>query len=96
MIVQRMIVKVKTGSQDSVVELLKAARAGLDDPSSMRILTSEIGVPRHTVVYELTVESVEENRRRWTEWENRAETPAFMEKWFQVVEDWNDEYYNVV
>ena len=36
-------------------------------------------IPYHRVVYELTVESVEENRIRWIEWENRMETPDLLE-----------------
>ena len=95
MIVQRTIVKMKPQNHDAVVEMLKAARAGLEDPNSMRILTSFIGVPYTTVVFELTNQSLENNRANWDEWYAQPESDAFMEKWLQLIEYSKDEYYTI-
>ena len=95
MIVNRVSVRVKPGRRDKVVDLLKAERANLDDPSTMRILTSNTGAPWNTLVYELTAENLADSERGWEEWGSRPETPAFMEKWLQLVDDWTAEYWNI-
>ena len=95
MIVQRISVKVKTGFRDAVLESLKASRAELEDPSSMRILTTNTGAPHHTVVYELTDESVEGIEKGWEEWMSRPEYQSESEKWMQIVDDWSDVYLNI-
>jgi len=95
MIVQRNIVKMKPQNHDMVVEMLKAARSELDDPNSMRILTSFIGVPFTTVVYELITENLEESRSSWDEWYAQPESEAFLEKWMPLIEDTKDEYYTI-
>jgi hypothetical protein len=95
MIVQRIIMKVKPGNLDAMVEMLKAARAKMENPGRMRILTSHIGVPFTTVVYELLNESVEENQKDWEEWRSEPENSVFLEKWFQLVEDQIDEFYTI-
>jgi hypothetical protein len=52
-------------------------------------------VPYTTVVFELTTESLEDNRASWDEWNARPETDAFMEKWLQLIEDTKDEFYTI-
>ena len=64
-------------------------------PSSMRILTSNTGAPHHTVVYEVTNESVEAIKKGWQEWLARPEAEAFHEKWMQIVDDWSDIYLKI-
>ena len=95
MIVNRVSVRVKSGRRDEVVDLLKAERANLDDPSTMRILTSNTGAAWNTLVYELISESLADSEQGWQEWGARPETPAFFEKWLQLVDDWRSEYWNI-
>ena len=95
MIVQRISVKAKPGCRDAVVDYLKATKPILEDPKSIRILTSEIGAPHHTVVYELTDESVEAIEKGWQKWWARPEAQADFEKWMQIVDDWSDVYLKI-
>jgi hypothetical protein len=95
MIVQRISVRAKPGRRDEVVEVLKAERANLDDPSTMRVLTSNVGAPWNTLVYELTSENLADSEQGWEEWNARPETPEVFEKWLQLVDDWSSEYWNI-
>ena len=95
MIVQRISVEAKPGFRDAVVEFLKAARAEMENPNTMRILTANIGAPHHTVVYELTGENFDEIQKGWEEWWSRPEAQADFKKWLQITEDWSDVYLNI-
>ena len=95
MIVQRVIVKVKPKNRDALIELLKAAREGLDNPEGMRIPSPLIGVPYTTVVYELINEDLAENRQGWDEFYSRPESDTINEKWLELVEDNDDEFYTI-
>jgi len=95
MIVQRICVKIKPGCSDALVDFLKASRARMKNPKNMRVLRPKIGTSHNTVVYELTNKDLEENQRDWQEWLARPETPALLERWDQLVEDWSDEFWEV-
>jgi hypothetical protein len=96
MILERVSVQVKPGHRAQVVEMLKAQRAKLDDPSQMRILTASIGPWWNNVVYEMTDANHAANEPRRQEWSNRSETPEFLQKWEQVVEGWTSKVWYVV
>jgi hypothetical protein len=95
MIVQRLTVKVKPGNRDAMVEMLKAARAEMENPRRMRILKPGIGVPLTTIEYELLNESVEENQKDWDEWFTKPGSQALLERWEQLVEDQIDVFYTI-
>jgi hypothetical protein len=95
MIVQRIYVKVKPGCSEALIEFLKASRARMINPENMRILKPKIGQSRNTIVYELTNKDLNENQTDWQEWLTRPETPALLERWDQLVEDWKDEFWEV-
>jgi hypothetical protein len=67
----------------------------MKNPKNMRILRPVIAASHNTMVYELTHTSLEENRQEWQEWLSRPETPALLERWDQLVQDWADEYWEI-
>jgi hypothetical protein len=67
----------------------------MDDPSTMRILTADLGASWNTVVYELISEDLAANREGWEEWMARPDTPEFMEHWLQIVDDWAGTIWNI-
>ena len=85
MLVHRHIIQVKPGRGPEVIEMLKAEdeRTGYTDKT--RIYTSNIG-PVHTMIYEIEFENLSELEESWTEWWSLPETPAFMEKWNELIE----------
>ena len=95
MIVERISVQAKPGHRAKVLEALKAERAKMDDPNRMRILTYHTGAPWNTVVYELTSEDLAASEQSWEEWLARPDTPEFMEKWEQLVNDWTRTIWSI-
>ena len=95
MIVQRMVIRSKPGRVDDVVELLEGERAR-DDAVPMRIFTCNIGPSNVAVACELTFENMSDYEKSWVDWAALPTTPQYMEKWFQCVDDWSDEIWNVV
>ena len=96
MIVQRITFKVKPGSEDGVVEMLKAARAAGDNTERMRIYTPRVA-PLNVVAFDFEFENLAELDEFWTEWSAAPETAAFLEKWNQLMAGGgSDEVWNLV
>jgi hypothetical protein len=85
MILQRLTFHVKPGRMDEVVEMLKAADEVLGSTDISRIYTPNIG-QFDVVVNDLEFENLAELDALWAEWWSNPETPAFMEKWNELVD----------
>jgi hypothetical protein len=96
MIVQRVTVRVPLERIDTVVDVLKAQRAQMDDPSTMRIYKPNMTPSSSVVVYELDAENLADLEQGWDEFFARPETAQFMEHWMELVDDWGSEVWDVV
>jgi len=85
MIVQRNTFRVKPGKQPEIIEMMKAAHEMLGSRNRSRIYTSNIG-PFQKIVNDIEFESLAQVAEYWEDWWSREETPAFMEKWNQLIE----------
>jgi hypothetical protein len=68
----------------------------LESTHRSRIYTSNIGPFQH-IVNDIEFESLAQLAEYWQDWWSREETPAFMEKWNQLIESGGSaETWNVV
>ena len=92
MIVQRSIVKVKPGQDrdkvgDLVLSELVAQKERGNYSRPFRVYTPEFsGQPLNVLILEWEYEDLAEHDKVWAEWSALPTTPAFWEKWSELVE----------
>jgi hypothetical protein len=84
MIVQRLTYRIVPGTVENLVAMLREEQGRSEDPRSMRIYNCMFG-PADTVVLELEFEDMSDIVPFWDAWFAEPTTPAFMEKWNQLV-----------
>lgn len=95
MIVQRVFNRVKAGRTG---EFLALAKSNPDSALSLvtrRTYTPHIGPSVHTICHEAEFESLDEMDKVWATWWADPETPAYMEKFWSLVEDAYSEVWNL-
>jgi hypothetical protein len=85
MIVERRTFKAKLGKLLDVADMAKAQRDKVG--GSGRICTSFVGGAVNRVILEWEFENEAAREQFWEEWSARPETPAFMEKFNQLIEN---------
>jgi hypothetical protein len=96
MLVHRQTFLVKPLKQQELSELCKEGFTMNPAPHGSRIFTNYIG-PGDTVVVDMEYENLTEYTDWWDKWWSLPETPAFMEKWLELVESGgSDAFWNVV
>jgi len=84
MIVQRLTCRVVPGAVESIVAMLRGEQARPEGPRAMRIYNCIYG-PANTVILELEFEEIGEVGAFWEAWFAEPTSPAFTEKWNQLV-----------
>ena len=81
MLVHRVTFTLKPGSDQKAIEMLQEAQTILKAPHGRRIFQSYLGGTGSTIVMDLEFENLSELEAFWAEWYASSETPAFMERW---------------
>ena len=100
MIVARMTVKAKWGHRDEVADLVLSELVAQKERGNyarpFRVYTPEFsGQSSNVLILEWEYEDLAERDKMWTEWLALPTTPAYLEKWgelvdpYQVSEIWN-------
>ena len=95
MIVQRVFHQVKQGHLREFLELMKSQPESVLSFATKRTYTASIGVSSHTVSHELEFEDLAELDQTWDAWWASPETPAYMEKYWGLVEGGHSEVWNL-
>jgi len=85
MLVHRVTFELKMGADQKAIEMLKEAQTMIKAPHGVRIFNSYIGGTGSVVVYDLEFENVAELEAFWAEWFALPGTPAFMERWHELL-----------
>ena len=96
MIVERLTYHMKTGHVREALEMLKEARAKLENPDVMRIYAPNIGPPSTIIVQEIEFEDMATRETAWKDWFAKPEATEFMEKWRSLVESTTIEIWGLV
>jgi hypothetical protein len=85
MLVHRLTFTLKMGTDQIAIEMLQEAQTILKAPHGRRIVQSYVGGTGSTIVMDLKFENLSELEAFWAEWYALPETPAFMEKWQELL-----------
>ena len=96
MIVQRVYTKVKAGKLAEYLELMESRPDMILRRVTKRDYTANIGAPIQTVCHEAEFEDLDAMDKVWAEWWADPETPAYMEKFWAVVDDARSEVWNLI
>ena len=86
MIVEKRVYRPKQRSQEALVEMIKEGHTMLDFPLTFRIYTPDIA-PWGAIVHEIEFKDLAEREEFWEEWFASEKAPAFIERWFELVEN---------
>ena len=95
MIVQRTIHRAKPGHVGDFLELGKSTPNSPLSLATKRTYTASVGVEATTVCHELEFEDLAELDQTWAAWWADPRTPAFMEKYWALVEGGHNEVWNM-
>ena len=96
MIIQRVFHEVKSGRIGEFLALLKSQPESVLSRATKRTYTASIGPPAHTVCHELEFADLAELDRVWAAWWADPKTPAYMAKYWELVEGGHSEVWELV
>ena len=95
MIVQRVFHEVKAGHLGEFLALMKSQPESVLSRQTYRTYTAHIGPSSHTVCHELEFGDLAELDQVWAAWSADPETPAYMEKYWSLVEGGHNEVWDL-
>jgi hypothetical protein len=86
-IINRRSVKIKIGCRDEAINMLVAELSQNSIPSQVySVIYGKLDV----VSFDMQFESIQEHDRAWQEWGEKEGTSKFLERWHELIADFND------
>ena len=86
MLVDRLTFYVKSRRTDKAVEMIKEAGTMVEYPHGSLIYTNFAG-EFNAVINEIKFENFTELEEWWAKWGSHPDTPAFLERWYELLQD---------